>query len=270
MISVPLPPPQTLMILLVTLVVVCMTWLHHARILAGRIPVRRALPALDALHSALAHGAETGKLLHVSPGSGMIGAGSGTSGTTAETVAGLMMASRVAGEAALNGAPILVSSGDAITLLSLRGAVRQAYQQAGQTQDYDGAKVHLLAHQDALAYASGVTTLYGREQIGASVMVGSFGQEFLLIGEDGAQRDLPQVVGSTSSAALPLMMLTTSSTLIGEEIFAAEAYLSTEPVAQSRLMTQDLLRTVVIMLVIGGFIYGLISPSLGLPSLSGL
>ncbi len=262
--------PQTLIILLVTLVVVSMTWLHHARALAGRLPSRRPLLALDALRSALGRGAETGRSLHVSPGSGLIGAGSGTRGTTAETFAGLMVASRIAEEAALNGAPILVSSGDVIAHLSLRGAVRQAYQQAGQTQDYDAAKVMLLAHQDAVAYASGVTTLYGRQPIEASVLVGSFGQEFLLIGESGAQRNLPQVAGSTNSAALPLMLLTTPSTLIGEEIFAAEAYLAADPAAQSRLMTQDLLRTVVIALVIGGLVYGLIPPSFGLPSLAGI
>jgi hypothetical protein len=265
-----IPAPQMLIILLVTLVVVSMTWLHHARALAGRLPSRRPLPALDALRGALGRGAETGRSLHVSPGSGQIGAGGGTRGTTAETMAGLMMASRVAEEAAVNGAPILVSSGDVIAHLSLRGAVRQAYQQAGQTQDYDASRVQLLAHQDAFAYAAGVTTIYGRQQIEASVLVGSFGQEFLLIGEDGAKRDLPQVAGSANSASLPLMMLTTASTLIGEEIFAAEAYLAAESTTQSRLMTQDLLRTVVIMLVIGGFVYGLFQPALGLPSLAGL
>jgi hypothetical protein len=262
--------PQAVLILLVTLVMVAMTWLHHARALAGRLPERRALVALDALRSALGRGAETGRSLHVSPGSGQIGAGSGTRGSTAETFAGLMVASRVAEEAALNGAPILVSSGDAISHLSLRGAVRQAYQLAGQTQDYDAARVQLLAHQDALAYAAGVATIYGRQQIEASALVGDFGQEFLLIGEDGAQRDLPQVVGTTNSTALPLMVLSTPSTLIGEEIFAAEAYLASDPAAQSRLMTQDGLRNVVIILIIGGFIYGLLQPSLGLPALAGL
>lgn len=262
--------PQVLLILLVTLVVVALTWLHHARALAGRLPARRPMPALDALRSALGRGAETGRALHISPGSGQIGAGNGTRGSTADTIAGLLVAGRIAEEAALNGAPILASSGDAIAHLALRGSVRQAYQLAGQTQDYDAARVQLLAHQDALAYAAGVTTIYGRQQIEASALVGSFGQEFLLIGEDGAQRDLPQVAGATSSTALPLMVLTTPSTLIGEEIFAAEAYLTSDPTAQSRLMTQDVLRTVVILLIIGGFIYGLLESSLGLPPLAGL
>jgi hypothetical protein len=66
------------------------------------------------------------------------------------------------------------------------------------------------------------------------------------------------------------MLLSTPSALIGEEIFAAEAYLASDPVAQSRLMTQDGLRTVVIILIIGGFVYGLLQPSLGLPPLAGL
>ncbi|EFO79351.1 hypothetical protein OSCT_2789 [Oscillochloris trichoides DG-6] len=261
--------PQVLFILLVTLMIIAVTWLHHARVLSGKLPTRRPLPALDVLRNALRRGAETGRVLHISPGAGQIGSGNGTRGSSAETLAGLMVATRISEEAALNGAPILVSSGDAVTHLALRGIVRQAYQQAGQTQDYDPARVQLLAHQDEFAYATGVKTLYGRQPIEASTLVGSFGQEYLLIGEEGAQRDIPQVVGTTNSTALPMMMLTTPATLIGEEIFASEAYLSSDPTAQARLLTQDTLRTVVILLIIGAFVYGLLQPAFGLPVLTG-
>ncbi|WP_129628213.1 DUF6754 domain-containing protein [Candidatus Oscillochloris fontis] len=261
--------PQVLFILLFTLMIIAVTWLHHARVLSGKLPTRRPLPALDVLRNALGRGAETGRVLHISPGAGQIGGGNGTRGSSAETFAGLMVATRISEEAALNGAPILVSSGDAIAHLAMRGTIRQAYQQAGQTQDYDAARVQLLAHQDEFAYATGVKTLYGRQPIEASTLIGSFGQEYLLIGEEGAQHQIPQVVGTTNSTALPMMMLTTPSTLIGEEIFAAEAYLSSDPAAQVRLMTQDTLRTVVIVLIIGAFVYGLLQPALGLPALVG-
>lgn len=261
---------EAILILCVVLVVVGLTWLHHARALRGRPIARRALPALDTLRAALGRGAETGRAVHVSPGASVLGAGSGTRATSAELIAGLLIAERVASEAALNGAPILVSSGDAVAHLALRGAVRQSYQVAGQAQDYDPARVQLLAHQDELAYAAGVTSLYGRQPLEASVLVGGFGQEFLLIGEDGAQRNLPQVVGTTSSVALPLMVLTTPATLIGEEVFAAEAYLAPQGPAQARLLTQDVLRTVAILLIIAGFVYGLVQPSLGLPPLPGV
>jgi hypothetical protein len=236
-------PQGTLLLLTIALIVVCLTLWHHARALAGKRPIhRRPLPALDVLRRALARGAETGRAIHLSPGSGAIG----SRGSTAETVAGLLAAERVASEAALNGAPILVSSGDAVTHLALRGSLRQAYQRAGLGQDYDPVNVQLLAHQDPMAYASGVTTLYGRQNLEASQLIGAFGQEFLLAGEVGAQRDVPQLAGATATTALPLVYLTADGALIGEEIYAAEAYLARSPAPLARLLTHDALRTVVI------------------------
>ncbi|HMQ31023.1 MAG TPA: hypothetical protein PKD53_09855 [Chloroflexaceae bacterium] len=259
--------PEAIIFLLLVLGVVAVTWLHHARVGAGRLPARRPLPPIETLRSALGRGAETGRATHVSPGASVLGAADGSRATTAELLAGLLVAERVAGEAALNGAPILVSSGDAVAHLALRGSVRQAYQVAGQAQDYEAGRVQLLAHNDELAYAAGVATLYERQPLEASALVGGFNQEFLLIGEEGAQRDLPQMAGTTSSAALPLMLLTTPATLIGEEIYAAEAYVGPPGPAQARLLTQDLLRTVVILLLIAGFVYGLVQQALDLPPL---
>lgn len=232
---------------IVVFVVALLTLLHHARATGGKRPIyRRPLPALDVMRQALGRGAETGRSIHLSPGSGGIGGRS----STAETVAGLLAAERIATEASLNGAPVLASSGDAVAHLALRGFLRQAYQRAGFGQDYDPANVQLLAHQDPMAYASGVTTLYGRQQLEASQLIGSFGPEFLLAGEVGAQRDVPQVGGATATAALPLIYLTAERALIGEEIYAAEAYLSRAPAPQARLLTQDVLRTVVIVVII--------------------
>jgi hypothetical protein len=259
--------PEAIITLLITLVVVFATLVFQRRALLGQAAARRPLRALDTLRAALGRGAETGKAIHISPGTGTIGSGIGTRATTAETIAGLLVAGRVSSEAALNGAPILVSSGDAVSHLALRGIVRQSYQQAGQLQDYDPARIQLLAHQNELAYATGVSALYGRQQLEASILVGSFNQEFLLIGEESAQRAVPQVAGTTSTVGLPLMMLTSDATLIGEEIFAAEAYLTTTAPAQARLQTADLLRTTTILLIVGGVIYSLLQPQLGLPPL---
>lgn len=263
-------PTQTVLTLAAVLIVVALTWLHHARASGGRLPARRPLPALDTLRAALGRGAETGQAVHVSPGASALGSSDGSRATTAELVAGLLVAERVASEAALNGAPILVSSGDVVAHMALRGSVRQAYQVAGQAQDYDPSRVQLLAHHDDLAYATGVTTLQGRQPLEASATIGGFGQEYLLIGEDGAQRGLPQVAGTTGTVALPLMILTTPATLIGEEIFAAETYLAAPGPSQARLLTQDVLRTVVILLLLLAFVYALVQPALGLPPLPGL
>jgi hypothetical protein len=240
-------PQETLLLLIVVLLVIILTLLHHARAIAGKRPIsRRPLPGLDIIGRALARGAETGRAIHLSPGSGAIGARS----STVETVAGLLAAERVATDAALNGAPVLASSGDAVAHLALRGTLRQAYQRAGLGQDYDPVNVQMLAHQDAMAYASGVTTLYGRQKLEASQLIGSFGQEYLLAGEIGAQGGVPQVAGATSTTALPLIYLTADGPLIGEEIYAVEAYLARSPAPLARLLTQDALRTVIIVAIV--------------------
>jgi hypothetical protein len=262
--------PQTILLLLITLFVAIATMIYHTRVQRGGLPFRRPLPALDVLRAALGRGAETGRPIHVSPGAGTIGSGTGNRATTAETVAGLLAAERVVNEAALNGAPILASSGDAVAHLALRGALRQVYQRAGQTQDYDPARVQLLAHQNEIAYAVGVTSIYARQRLEASQLIGSFGQEFLLLGEDGAERGIPQVAGTTTTTALPTMILSADATLIGEEMFAAEAYLASSAPAQARLLAHDLIRTTVIVLILAGLVYSLIQPALGLPPLPGL
>lgn len=240
-------PPETLFLLVLVLAVIGLTLWNHARVLSGKRTIsRRPLPGLELMRRALARGAETGRAIHLSPGSGAIGA----RGSTAETVAGLLAAEHVASEAALNGAPILVSSGDAVAHLALRGSLRQAYQRAGLGQDYDPANVQLLAHQDPMAYASGITTLYGREKLEVSQLNGSFGQEFLLAGEVGAQHEIPQLAGATSTTALPLIYLTADGALVGEEVYAAEAYLARSPAPMARLLTMDALRTAVIVVIL--------------------
>jgi|HigsolmetaAR202D_1030399.scaffolds.fasta_scaffold00019_37 hypothetical protein len=259
-------PIQTILLILVAFVVTVAVLIHHSAILRGKRPYLRPLTALDLLRHSLGRGAETGRAIHLSPGAGTIGNRS----TTAETIAGLLAAERVASEAALNGAPILASSGDPVAHLALRGTLRQAYSRAGQMQDYDAAHVQLLAQHDSMAYATGVTTMYGRQRLEASQLFGSFGHEALLLAEDGVQRNVPQVAATTNSAALPLFSLTADATLIGEELFAAEAYLAHSPSPQARLLTQDLLRTVVIIIVLGGLIYAAVQPSLNLPPLTGM
>jgi hypothetical protein len=256
---VPLALPQETWLLLATvLTVAVLSLVHHQRAAKSTRPVyRRPLRALLPMRRALERGAETGRAIHLSPGSGAVGQRT----TTLETVAGLLAAERVATEAALNGAPVLASSGDAVAHLALRGFLRQAYQRAGLGQDYNPVNVQLLAHQDSMAYVSGVTTLYGRQPLEASQLIGSFGQEFLLAGEVGAQDGIPQVAGAATTTALPLIYLTADGTLIGEEIYAAEAYLARAPEPSARLLTQDVLRTIVILAVL----VLLVLAALGLP-----
>lgn len=250
-------------------VVIALVWLHHARVLAGRLPVRRPLPALDALRSALARSAETGRAVHLSPGASTIGAGDGQRASTAELLAGLNLVRQASEQAAASGAAIAISSADAVAHLALRGVVRQSYRTAGQPQAFDPRRIELWAHADAMAYAAAVAVHYQREPLEASLLSGAFNQEVLLAAEIGAQRQIPQVLGSTHPSALGVMAVATPHLLVGEEIFAAEAYLTTTPAPQARLLTHDALRTAVIWLMVLAFGYSVIRPVFGWPFLPG-
>ncbi|WP_298814942.1 DUF6754 domain-containing protein [Chloroflexus sp.] len=250
-------------------VVIALVWLHHAQVIAGRLPERRPLPALTVLQAALARSAETGRPVHLSPGASTIGAGEGQRATTAELLAGLNVVRQASEQAAASGSIIKISSADAVAHLALRGAARQAYRVTGQPQAFDPRQIELWAHADPMAYAAAVAAQYRREPLEASAMIGAFGQEVLLATETGVTEQLPQILGSTHPSALAVMAVTTPHLLIGEEIFAAEAHLSSAPGPQARLRTHDTLRVAIIWLLIFAFGYGLIRAALGWPALPG-
>jgi hypothetical protein len=97
-----------------------------------------------------------------------------------------------------------------------------------------------------------------------SVVVGNYGAEALLISDEGAQRGIPQVAGTTSLPALSVLTLSTGATLVGEELFAAEAYLSDTASPKARLLTLDSLRWFVVLLILVAIVYRLLDATLGL------
>jgi len=153
--------------------------------------------------------------------------------------------------------------------LALRGVVRQSYRSFGQEQSFDPRQIELWAHGDAMAYTAAVAAIYARTPLEASLLAGAFAQEVLLTAETGAERMVPQVLGSTHPSALSLMAITTPHTLIGEEIYAAEAYLTPTATPQARLLTHDALRTVVVWLMLIAFGYGFFRIAFGWPALAG-
>ncbi len=58
---------------------------------------------------------------------------------------------------------------------------------------------------------------------------------------------IDQVAGSTDPVALPFVYSSTEHTLLGEEVFAAGAYLSGEPQALAGVIAQDVMRFALIL-----------------------
>lgn len=210
------------------------------RVRAGKSRRVRPLRGAEELPGLVAQAAEMGRPLHVSVGVGGVGGP-----TTAETWAGLTLLGQVADGAAACGFPLIVTVADATVLPIAQDILQRAYVRHDHPEDYDPAQVRLVA-PDPTAYAVGTMGLIERDPLAGNVMIGSFGDEYLLIGETGVRRGVHQVVGAADPRVLPFVYGSADATLMGEEMFAGGAYTSRLPLQIASLLTEDWMRWVVI------------------------
>jgi hypothetical protein len=211
-------------------------------------PQLRSIPGYDAVQEYLGRAAESGRRVHVSMGTGGIG-----TSVTAESLAGLTVLEHIAAHALATGLEPVVTVSDPSLLPVAQDVVQKACVAQGYPEGHDPACVRFIS-SDKVAYAAGVGDILGHGQVAANVMVGSFGDEFLLMSEVGARNGLIQVAGTTSSQILPFMYASADQTLIGEEIFAAGAYLLGKTSHLASLVTQDWLRTAIIFTIVVGIV----------------
>jgi hypothetical protein len=214
------------------------------RVKAGKSGDLRPLPGMDELSSLVERAAETSQPIHVS-----VGVAGVSSVYTAQTWSGLTVLRQLADEAAAYDAPLLVTVSDATVLPIAQDMLWQAYSRHGNPERYDSTSVRLIAPEPT-AYAAGTMGLLEREPLTANIMIGSFGDEYLLMGEVGARRGVHQVVGAADPQTLPLVYISADEALLGEEMFAGGAYTSRLPIQIGSLFVEDWARWIVIAAVV--------------------
>jgi hypothetical protein len=91
-----------------------------------------------------------------------------------------------------------------------------------------------------------------REKPAACFYMGSFFAESLILAETGNGIGAIQIAGTAQPAQLPFFVAACDYTLIGEEFFAASAYLSGSPEELGSLKGQDIGKLIVwIFMLIG-------------------
>lgn len=214
----------------------------------GWRPALRPIPGFDALHGLVNQAAETGQALHISLGVGGIGGA-----TTGETLAGLTVLEYLSKQPAFCDAPPVITLADPSLLPAAQDIVRHAYIRQGEIDRCDLTRVRFIAPQP-IAYANGVMGILGREDLTANIMVGSFGDEYLLMGETGAEKGVTQIAGAASPETLPFVFASAEHILMGEEMFSAGAYLSFLPAHIGSLMAQDWVRFLLAAIIFIGVI----------------
>ena len=209
-----------------------------------RTPLLRSIAAFDHLPHQMSRAAESGQSLHFSLGTG----GVGGSDTVASLV-GLSALAYLAEQGVSTGTPPLVTVSNPALLPLAQNVLRRAYVQRGRGDDSRWGQVRLISPAP-MAYALGTMDILSRESVLANVMLGAFGPEVAMIAHAGAAAGLVQIAGSDDPQALAVLHASDDTLVVGEELYATEAYLNRVPAKLLSLVAEDVVRLALILFII--------------------
>ncbi len=168
-----------------------------------------------------------------------------------QTVAGITVLARVARTAAEYDARVEVPTSRSLVMTAARETVEAAFLSAGRPDAYNQDQIYYVTDEQFgfVAYLVGMMV---RDKPAACFYMGSFFAESLMLAETGNGIGAIQIAGTAQPAQLPFFVAACDYTLIGEEFFAASAYLSGEPEQLGSLKGQDVGKLVVALLLVIG------------------
>ncbi len=191
----------------------------------------RRIPGLDAVDEAIGRSTELGKpILYLTGAHDM---------SDPSTIAAAVILGRVAKRAAAYETDLLVPHRDPITMAVCQEITKQAYLEAGKP-DLFKEDANFFITTDQFSYTAAVDGIMLRKKPAANFFMGAYFAESLLLTETGASTGAIQIAGTDSDHQLPFFVTTCDYTLIGEELYAASAYLSREPIQVGTLRGQDI------------------------------
>lgn len=243
------------LVLAVFLIVLCGPVLGFIAAARRGRPLRvRRIPGLEAVEEAVGRATEMGRpCLFVAGIQDM---------NDIQTIAGITILGRVATLAAQNDARVEVPTSRSLVMTAARETVQAAYLAAGRPDAYNPDLIYYVT-DDQFAYVAYVTGLMAREKPAACFYMGSFFAESLVLAETGNAIGAIQMAGTAQVAQLPFFVAACDYTLLGEEFFAASAYLSGEPDQLGSLKGQDVGKLVVGALVCLGCLFATLAELTG-------
>jgi hypothetical protein len=241
--------------LLIITVILCgaiIYWIRHAK--AGK-PIRvRKIAGLEAVDEAVGRATEMGRSCLFIPGIQDI--------NDIQTIAGITILARVARTAAEYDAKVEVPTSRALVMTTARETVQAAFLGAGRPDAYNEDLIYYVTDEQ-FGYVAYLQGMMVREKPAACFYMGSFFAESLILAETGNSIGAIQVAGTAQPAQLPFFVAACDYTLIGEEFFAASAFLSGSPEELGSLKGQDVGKLVVAVLLVIGVLLATIASVTG-------
>jgi len=205
----------------------------------------RPIAAIEAMEEAVGRATEMGKPVLYVPGISSL--------DQIDTISGLIILGHVSGMTAEYEANLHVPVCVPIVMETAKEACKESYLKKGRPDLYRDDMVHYVT-DDQFAYAAGVNGIMLREKPAAVFFQGKFYAESLILAETGNSIGAIQIAGTGSSSQIPFFVTACDYTLIGEEFYAASAYLSGSPEMLGSIKGQDYVKVLCMALIVLVFV----------------
>ncbi len=211
----------------------------------GRMGGFRRIAGLSAIEEAVGRATEMGKGVLYVPGIQDI--------DDIQTIASMIILGNVSRMTAKYETPLYVPTNSPAVFTVAEEVVRSGYSDAGRIDAYRGDQVRYLTSEQ-FAYVAAVNGLMLRERPAANLFLGAFFAESLLLAETGHSTGAIQIAGTANVHQLPFFVVACDYTLIGEEYYAASAYLSNDPRLLGSLRASDVIKALTIAAILLGVV----------------
>lgn len=229
-----------------------MIFIEVAKRKKGKVFLRR-LPVFDAIDEAIGRATEMGKKVLYIMGQLDV--------DDPQTVASMSVLARVADRTASYGTRLEVPCVWPMAMSMARETVKESYLRKGKPDEYKEDAIYYLT-SDQFGYVAGVDGIMMRDRPAANFYIGAFYAESLIFAETGYATGAIQIAGTAMVDQLPFFVVACDYTLIGEELYAAGASLSQDPVQIGSIRGQDIAKAVFFFYIIAGVILKLLGNDL--------
>ncbi|MEW6025919.1 MAG: DUF6754 domain-containing protein [Planctomycetota bacterium] len=218
-------------------------FIYHAK--KGKEFFVRRIAGLEAVEEAVGRATEMGKPILYVPGLSTL--------DDVATIAAINILGKVAEKTAESDTKLIVPCRDPLVMTIQQEVVKNAYINKGRPDAFKQDNIFFITDSQ-FGYVAAVDGLMVREKPATNFYMGMFWAESLLLAETGASTGAIQIAGTDAVAQLPFFFVACDYTLIGEELYAASAYLSREPLLLGSLKGQDYSKFLLMILIVIGVI----------------
>lgn len=233
-----------ILVFIVTFTALTLVFIQLAR--SGRKMFIRNISALDAVEESVGRATEMGRPIFFI--AGLQGLDSPA------TIAAINIFESIASEAIQDQTRVVAPSYDPIVMNVMQSSLKEVCIAAGRPDMYSEDDVFFVNDRQ-FAYVAAVDGMIARDKPATVFLQGYFYAEALILAEVAHSIGAIQIAGTSSDTQLPFFIAACDYTLIGEELFAAGAYIKKDALQLGTLKAQDLVKLLLFgLMVLGGFL----------------